>query len=210
MDFKKVMFLSPHTDDSEIGCGGLMNKLASSGTEIYHYAFSDCKKSVPKDLKPDILRTEFYEACQKLNLPRENYECFDFNVRYFPRDRQDILEKLIMLRNQIAPDLVVCPSLNDFHQDHSTLAIEALRAFKGSSIINYEMPWNMIQSTSTMFVALSSEDFLGKLDLINTYNSQNFRRYTSVNNITALSTLRGSTINVEFAEMYEVTRWIIH
>ena len=34
------------------------------------------------------------------------------------------------------------PSLNDIHQDHATIAQEGLRAFKGCTILGYELIWN--------------------------------------------------------------------
>ena len=34
------------------------------------------------------------------------------------------------------------PSESDVHQDHQTIYNESIRAFKFSSILGYEMPWN--------------------------------------------------------------------
>jgi LmbE family N-acetylglucosaminyl deacetylase len=40
------------------------------------------------------------------------------------------VEEMIKLRSQIKPDIVILPSRNDIHQDHSTVTSEGIRAFK--------------------------------------------------------------------------------
>ena len=36
----KILFLSPHTDDAELGCGGTIARLAEERNEIYVAVFS--------------------------------------------------------------------------------------------------------------------------------------------------------------------------
>ena len=37
--YKNVYVLAPHTDDGELGAGGLIAKLAELGANIYYFAF---------------------------------------------------------------------------------------------------------------------------------------------------------------------------
>ena len=82
------------------------------------------------------------EATAELGIPAENLTVHDFDVRTFPDHRQEILELLIEIWNDWQPDCVFQPSLHDVHQDHQTIATEGLRAFKRTTILGYEIPWN--------------------------------------------------------------------
>ena len=46
------------------------------------------------------------------------------------------------LRAEWQPDVVFQPPHHDVHQDHQTIAQEGLRAFKRTTILGYEIPWN--------------------------------------------------------------------
>ena len=78
----------------------------------------------------------------------------DFDVRTFPDRRQEILELLIALWNDWQPDVVFQPSLHDVHQDHQTIAAEGLRAFKRTTILGYEIPWNNFDFAYQAYFAL--------------------------------------------------------
>ena len=67
-----------------------------------------------------------------------------------------IISKSLVIKHKknIKPDLVIMPSLNDIHQDHATIAQEGLRAFKGNTILGYEIIWNNLKFDSTLFVDL--------------------------------------------------------
>ena len=78
----------------------------------------------------------------------------DFEVRTFPERRQDILELLIELWEEWRPDAVFQPSLHDVHQDHQVIAAEGLRAFKRTTILGYEIPWNNFDFAYQWYSAL--------------------------------------------------------
>ena len=78
----------------------------------------------------------------------------DFDVRTFPERRQDILELLVGLWEEWQPDVVFQPSHHDVHQDHQTIAQEGLRAFKRTTILGYEIPWNNFEFSYGCYVAL--------------------------------------------------------
>ena len=75
-------------------------------------------------------------------------------MRTFPERRQDILELLIELWEEWRPDAVFQPSLHDVHQDHQVIAAEGLRAFKRTTILGYEIPWNNFDFAYQAYVAL--------------------------------------------------------
>lgn len=207
--YSKVLVLAPHTDDGELGCGGFINRLIEGGSDVYYAAFSSCEKSVPDGLPKDILKREVKNATKKLGLSEEKLIILNYPVREFSAYRQQILEELIKLKNTIQPNLILCPSLNDIHQDHNVIAHEAVRAFKNYTILGYELPWNNLTICSSCFVKLRKENVMTKIEALKEYTSQEGRLYTKEESIIALAKARGIQINEEYAELFEVIRVVI-
>ncbi len=206
---KNVLVLAPHTDDGEFGCGGSIVKLLNNGAQVYYVAFSACEQSVLPHLPKDILVSEVKEATKELGIKPKNLILHKFSVRTFNSFRQEILEILIELRNKINPDLVFIPSINDVHQDHMTVANEAVRAFKFTNILSYEMPWNNFSFETTAFITLSNSDLDTKISALKKYKSQEHRPYANENFIRSLATVRGTQIGKNYAEVFEIIRLII-
>ena len=114
---KTILVLAPHTDDGELGCGGSITKFAKNNN-IYYVAFSSCQRSLPKNADPNTLIKEVTIATKILGINKQNLILFDYQVRDFPENRQSILDEMIVLRNNLNPDLVFLPSPTDIHQDH--------------------------------------------------------------------------------------------
>lgn len=207
--FKNVYVLAPHTDDGELGAGGTISKLIELGANVYYFAFSTAETSVPDGFPKDILKTEVMNATKKLGIPKENVIIYNYEVRKLNYVRQEILEDLIKHRKILKPDLVLMPSLHDIHQDHSTIAQEGLRAFKNSTILGYELIWNNLTFDTTSFVRLDKKYIQSKCNALKEYKSQNTRDYMSEEFIFSLAKTRGVQIGVEYAESFEVIRWVI-
>lgn len=207
--FQRILLLAPHTDDGEFGCGGTVAKMVDEGKEVYYVAFSSAEKSVPPDWDRDILRQEVKKATGVLGIKPNYLIIEDFPVRNFPAFRQDILEKMILLRYEINPDLVLLPSVNDLHQDHLTVAQEGLRAFKTTSMLGYEIPWNNLTFSTSCFVALTSMQVQKKVDALRCYQSQAFRPYASEDFIWSLARTRGTQSNALYAEVFDTIRLYI-
>src|SRR5262249_6461778 len=152
--WRKVAVLAPHTDDGEFGCGGTMARLVEAGCDVRYVAFSIATRSLPEGFAPDTLAKEVREATAELGIPAASLSVHDFDVRTFPERRQDILELLVDLWEEWLPDVVFQPSLHDVHQDHRTVAEEGLRAFKRTTILGYEIPWNNFDFEYQWYVAL--------------------------------------------------------
>jgi len=204
--FKKALVLAPHTDDGEFGCGGTINRLVESGCEVHYAAFSSCRQSVPPQFPPDILVTEVKAATQVLGIKPENLVIFDYEVRLFNYHRQEILDDILKLKKQIAPDLVFIPSLNDIHQDHATITNEGIRAFKGCSIFCYELVWNNFNFNNACFIALEEKHVDKKIEAINRYESQGHRPYSDKEFLKGLAKVRGVQSGNNYAEAFEIIR----
>ncbi len=207
LNFKRILVLAPHTDDGEFGCGGTINKLIESGCDVYYAAFSACEQSVLPDFPSDILITEVKQATNLLGIKPSNLFLFNYEVRTFNYHRQAILDDILKLKQSINPDLVFMPSLNDIHQDHFTIANEGIRAFKWSTILCYELPWNNFVFSTTCFVPLSIDNLTAKLTALASYKSQAHRPYANAEFIKGLAKTRGVQSGNEWAETFEVIRF---
>lgn len=208
---KRTLILCPHTDDGELGAGGLISRLLEEKSELQWMVFSSARASVPNGYEDDTLAKEFSNVMKSLKISEEQYNLFDYKVRRLHENRQDILESLIKIRNEFRPELVLGPSLNDFHQDHQVVANEMVRAFKSyCSILCYELPWNHIKFENQFFIKLEERHIKNKLAMLSHYKSQvvKERNYFSEEFIRGLATTRGVQINSNYAEAFEVLKWI--
>ncbi len=204
--WSKVLVLAPHTDDGEFGCGGTITRLLETGAEVRYVAFSIATKSLPDGFPPDTLAREVRDATAEIGIPVENLTVHDFEVRTFPDHRQDILELLIELWDEWRPDAVLQPSLHDIHQDHQVIAAEGLRAFKRTTILGYEIPWNNYDFAYQCYVALERNHVERKVAALGKYASQNHRRYSDPEYIWNVARTHGINVNREYAEVFEVYR----
>lgn len=195
----------------ELGAGGTLCKLLEQGAEIYWVVFSTAESSLPANMPKDTLKKEFISVIKQAGLDDDHYKIYDFRVRYLSQYRQEVLDEIINIRKQVQPDLVVGPSLNDHHQDHQVVANEMVRAFKNSSsIISYELPWNHITFNMQLFYRLNKTHIDKKIKLLKNYKSQIAinRPYFSSEFIRGAARTRGVQVNCEYAEAFEVIRWI--
>lgn len=209
-DIKRILVLAPHTDDGEFGCGGSIAKFIEQGKDVHYVAFSTAEKSVPKGLPKNILETEVKEATKRIGIPPANLIIYKYEVRKLNYIRQEILEELVKIKKELEPQLVFIPSRGDLHQDHSTVAHEALRAYKQVSILEYELPWNTITFRTECFIKLEEHHLEKKIHALKAYNSQSHRDYASEDFIRGWARTRGTQIGAKFAETFEITRWIVN
>jgi LmbE family N-acetylglucosaminyl deacetylase len=206
---KVVLILAPHTDDGEFGCGGTISRIIREGGLVHYVAFSAAEDSVPAALDKNILRVEVKNATKYLGIKSDNLLISNFSVRRFNYFRQEILDEMVVLNRKLAPDIVFVPSRSDTHQDHKVVSEESFRAFKKSTILGYELPWNNINFPTDLYVKLKSEDIENKINSIRLYESQKERIYSKPEVIKSLAITRGTQIGCEFAEAYEVIRIVL-
>ena len=204
----RVLVLAPHTDDGELGCGGTISRMVEEGREVYYAAFSTATESVPPPFPPDILEKEVREGTKVLGIPAANLLVYKYKVRHLPHLRQEILEELVRIKRDIDPATVFLPSAQDLHQDHQTVHIEGLRAFKTVTVLGYELPWNNLSFDYRHFCVLTREHVETKIAALRCYQSQQHRPYTQEEFIWSWARTRGGQIMVEYAEAFDVLRWV--
>ena len=197
-----ILLLAPHADDVELGCGATVARFVEEGANLLWVVFTDEQE----------LNEEHMEAIKEIGVKNGSHLAFDFTLRQLSERRQEALDRLVVLNSKFKPDLVIGPSLNDFHQDHQVVANEMVRAFKNSSsIICYELPWNHIAFDVQLLTKLTASHMEAKLKMLGKFKSEVAvrGRYFSKELMYGIASLRGSQAGTEYSEAFEVLRWIL-
>lgn len=204
--WERALVLAPHTDDGEFGCGGTVARMVDDGVDVRMVAFSIATRSLPPGFPPDTLAREVREASAEIGIAPDSLTVHDFDVRTFPEHRQEILELLVATWEEWRPDVVFQPSLHDVHQDHQTIAQEGLRAFKRTTVLGYEIPWNNFDFAYQCYIALDETHVERKVAALEKYASQAHRRYSNAEYIRSVARTHGINVNREYAEVFQVYR----
>lgn len=198
----RILAISPHADDVELGAGGTVARWVEEKHDVVHLALSLGAHGT------GATEAEYLKACMTLGVTAqlEQFEC-----RKFFEWRQSILDRLIVAQEEWHPvDRVLVPARGSIHQDHQIVTQEALRAFRRCSILGYEMPWgDVLGFHPQLFVKLSTDHADKKKYAVSRYKSQHGRVYTLPGMMDSLLRVRGMQIGVGFAEAFEVLRWVM-
>ena len=134
----------------------------------------------------------------------------DLPTRELHEHRQSILDYLINFacERKFPFDLVLCHSTYDQHQDHQTVQQEAFRAFKHTTILGYELPWNCRNFSSDVFVRLEQRHIDKKIAMLDCYKSQQQRPFMCKQYVEDVARMRGLQIGHPFAECFELIRGV--
>jgi len=209
-NYTRALFLAPHTDDVELGCGATLARMVDVGVDVTVAAFSTAKESLPED-RPDQLRDEFYTAMARVGVAPSRLHVYDYPVRKLSYHRQDVLERLVDLQRSGDFDIVFLPSGHDLHQDHQVLYAEGTRCFKHGTILGYELPWNHITFDAQFFIEVSAAHLEQKWNAMQAYESQfeKARSYFSRDFMFSLAQVRGEQIRKPYAEAFELVRMVL-
>lgn len=199
---KTILAISAHADDIELGAGGAIHKWTHAGARVFSFIFSTLKQR-------ELRLPEIMDASRKLGIREDDVTILDYPNRVFPKFRQDILQNMVDLSNEIKPDIVLVPMTTDRHQDHEVITDEATRAYKKTILLGYESPWNMTQSSLQLTVLLSRDDVEAKQKAAISHKTEEYRPYINKEFIVSLACVRGKTAGGDYGESYEVIRWIM-
>jgi LmbE family N-acetylglucosaminyl deacetylase len=130
----KVLCLGAHSDDIEIGCGGLILSLVKSKRPV------------------DITWVVFSAAAEREREARRGAALFlkgaartrviikQFRDGHFPYEGAAVKVVFETLKKESAPDVVLTHYRNDRHQDHRVLSDLAWNTFRDHLVLEYEIP----------------------------------------------------------------------
>lgn len=198
---KKVCFIGAHPDDIEIGCGALIARIAGK-TDVRCVTFSDNQKN------PLLghLVGEHYASMETLGVPRERVDLFDFETRRFQEHRQEILEAMINILHEDDPDIVFVHSKSDVHQDHGVLTQEALRAFRGRTVLGFDVIRSSYGFFPDFLVGVGEADVQKKLAALACYKTYEGKYYFSPDVTRATLIRNGAICERPYAEGFDILR----
>jgi LmbE family N-acetylglucosaminyl deacetylase len=198
---KRVLFLGAHPDDIEIGCGALIHNIVNK-TEILCVTLSDNQKN--PDLKK--VKNEHLESMKVLGVPEEKVVFGPFETRVFPDARQDILEYFLKLRKEFKPDLIFTHSKQDVHQDHNTMTDEALRAFRGITVLGFDVVRSSYGFFPNFLVEVTEENVNKKIEALAQYDTYQDRYYFNAELTRSIMVRHGALAERPFAEGFDILR----
>ncbi len=200
---RKVCFIGAHPDDIELGCGALIAHIARS-TDVLCITLSDNQKN------PELVNLvdEHYQSMAILGVPRDNIILGQFETRRFPHLRQEILEYLIGVNRQHHPEIVFVHSRADLHQDHITVTEEALRAFRGTTVLGFDVLRSSYGFFPNFLVEVTADDVAKKLEALSAYKTYASRYYFSPDITRATLIRHGALVERPFAEGFDTLRII--
>jgi LmbE family N-acetylglucosaminyl deacetylase len=202
---KRVLLLSPHPDDIELGCGATISRLIDEGHELYACIFSSCEESIPKDFNKEELINENLNSLLYLGLKNKNIIYYNYNVRNFDQKRQSILNDILKLKKEINPDIVFVPSTEDVHQDHHVITNEAIKIFKNTTTIyGYQLLWNTLVIKNNFIIEVKEEHLYKKITALNFYKTQSQKKYFNSDYIKSLAIINGINTETKYAESFEI------
>ena len=198
---KRVLFLGAHPDDIELGCGALLHHIVKH-TGVLCVTLSD-NQSNP-DLKH--VRDEHYKSMAILGVMEDKIIFGPFTTRVFPNARQEILEYFLKLRKDFVPDLIFVHSKQDVHQDHNTMTDEALRAFRGITVLGFDVVRSSYGFFPNFLVEVIEEDVNKKIEALSQYQTYRDRYYFNSELTRSIMVRHGALAEIPFAEGFDILR----
>ena len=198
---KRVLFLGAHPDDIELGCGALLHHIVKQ-TDVLCVTLSDNQKN------PDLqnVKGEHLASMAVLGVPGEKVVFGPFTTRVFPDSRQEILEYFLSLRRDFNPDLIFVHSKQDVHQDHLTMTDESLRAFRGITVLGFDVVRSSYGFFPHFLVEVTEEDVEKKIEALACYETYRDRYYFNRELTRSIMIRHGALAECPFAEGFDILR----
>jgi len=183
---QKLLCLGAHSDDIEIGCGGLILSLLArhNAVDIDWVVFS-----TPSGRDREARRSAqmFLRGARRKRILLKK-----FRDGFFPFDGARIKTVFEQLKTS-KPDLVLTHYRDDRHQDHRVLSDLAWNTFRDHWILEYEIPkYDGDLGTPNCFVPLNPSTCERKVEYLNAaFGSQRDKHWFSSETFMALMRLRG-------------------
>ena len=202
---KTIFAIAPHLDDVELGAGATLHYLSDDPTNKVFYI----GLSLPPLVDENVLTDEFRDSSHILKIDPSRIILRNYNPRDLFSSRGEILQLFFDLNREHKPDLVFIPNSKDIHQSHEVVYAEARRAFKYTTVLGYELPWNSMEFNMDVFITVRQEDVDAKIAAINAYKTQKNRMFFSNDIVGDLARVRGKQVGHSFAECFELIRMIV-
>src|SRR5262249_20320743 len=147
---RSVLCIGAHSDDIEIAAGATILGWIGRGVRLeVHWAVLSASGPRGDEARSSA---EAFLA----NAARSVIELAEFKDGFFPYQGAEIKNWFEALKPRISPDVILCHSRNDAHQDHREVSMLTWNTFRDHTILEYEIPkWDGDLSQPNVFIPAS-------------------------------------------------------
>jgi len=198
---KRVLFIGAHPDDIELGAGALIHHIVPL-SEILCVTLSDNQNN---PLLKNLVN-ELYASMAVLGVPKERTIVEKFVTRNFPDARQEILEYMLKLRHEFEPEVIFVHSQQDIHQDHNVVTEEALRAYRGTTVLGFDVVRSSYGFFPHFLAEMTEEDVNKKIEALSKYTTYADTYYFDPAVLRATMVRHGALAERAYAEGFDILR----
>jgi len=205
----RVLGLSPHTDDIELGCGATLAKHIRAGDKVKVVTFSSCGESLPKELRnPNQLAVEHEKSMAELGIL--DWEILEYPVRGFEYHSYQIRQNIYdLVRKTFKPDIIYTPWSGSLHQDHAMVSscTEQVSRHSDVTILGYYVADDGVGFAPRYFEPLDEVLVSKKIDALTCYETQKrLRKWWNEDNFMATVVYWSPCTVHMFTEAFEVIK----
>lgn len=182
-----VLCIGAHSDDIEIGAGATILGWIDRGVRLdVHWVVLSAQGSRGDEARASA---EAFLAGSE----RSVIELAEFKDGFFPYQGADIKIWFEALKRRASPDVILCHSRSDAHQDHREVCALTWNTFRNHAILEYEIPkWDGDLSQPNVFIPASKTLMDRKTKLLrNHFGTQRSKDWFDAQTFLGLARLRG-------------------
>jgi len=182
----RILVVSAHPDDAEIGAGGTIARLVAERPDA---VVTWVVLAAPEPARAAEAQTS---ASAMLGSVEQRIVIGGLRDGYLPYLGASAKDALAA-HQEVDPDLVVGPRRDDLHQDHRLVAELVPQLFRRATILEYEIPkWDGDLGQANLYVPLSTAEAAAKVaHLMDAFPTQHSHDWYSPDTFLAGLRLRG-------------------
>jgi LmbE family N-acetylglucosaminyl deacetylase len=183
--------LGAHSDDIEIGCGGMILRLVEEyAASAFHWVVFSAPGGRGKEAQRGA---ELFVSPGDLRGPVLK----NFRDGFMPFEGASVKNYFEELKEEVSPDIILTHNRHDAHQDHRLISELTANTFRDHMILEYEIPkYDGDMGRPGFFVPLASELYQKKVRyLMEAFPTQHAKSWFRPETFLSLMRLRGMECN---------------